>query len=125
MVSQETIAHPAHKPTSRLERGWAIYSEHAAEIIASYSKGVWLIPSQTSPEGTSVYEVRLGRKGRADCECPDHEYHPERSGACKHQIAARYAAANSDFCSFCGQRFPYADLWELEDLAGFVCEGCA
>jgi hypothetical protein len=118
-----TIARPGHEPKTRLEKGWAIYSEHAAEIIASYDKGVWLVPSQSSEAGgTSVYEVRLLRDG-ATCECPDHEFHPERR--CKDQIAARYAAANSDFCSFCGHRHPYSELWEMPELSGFICEACA
>jgi hypothetical protein len=50
--------------TTRFEKGWAIYSEHASEIIASYSKGVWLVSSQS--DDTSVYEVRLDRRG-TDC----------------------------------------------------------
>jgi hypothetical protein len=118
MATESVPSGPAVR-TTRLEKGWALYSEHAAEIVASYSKGVWLVPSQS--DGTSVYEVRLGE--HPSCECPDHEFHPEHR--CKHQIASQYAAANSDFCSFCCGRFLYRDLWELADLEGFVCEGCA
>jgi hypothetical protein len=93
-MATETIARTGHEPKprlTRLERGAPLWREHASEIIASYDRGVWLVPSQASREGTSVYEVRLGRNG-ATSECPDHEFHPARGFAqhrCKHQIAAR------------------------------------
>src|SRR5205085_2217105 len=103
-MASTTIARSGQESTTRLERGWALYSEHASEIIASYSRGVWLVPSQS--DGTSVYEVRLGHHG-SDCECQDFEHRGER---CKHIIAARYAAANSERCAFCGNRFPYGQL---------------
>jgi hypothetical protein len=90
-MAAPSLARSGHEPKTRLEKRWAIYSEHATEIIASYHKGVWLVPSQS--DGTSVYEVRLGRRG-ADCECPDHTYHPGER--CKHTIAAQYAADNSE-----------------------------
>jgi hypothetical protein len=103
-MAAPTIARSGQESTTRLERGWALYSEYSSKIIASYSKGVWLVPSQS--DGTSVHEVHLGRHG-SDCECADFE---RRGVRCKHIICAQYAAKNSERCAFCGKRFAYGEL---------------
>jgi hypothetical protein len=70
---------------ARVLRGQELYAEHAGEI--RFEDGVWLVPSQH--DTTSVYEVRLGRRGE-DCECRDFE---RRHRSCKHVVAARIAEA--------------------------------
>lgn len=121
-VASTSLARSGREPKTRLEKGWAIYSEHATEIIASYNKGVWLIPSQSN--GTSVYEVCLGRHHGADCECPDFQY---REGErCRHTVAAEYAAANSEHCAFCRGRFAYGELEPIDGdhYLGLACRKC-
>ena len=121
-MADTSLARPGHEPKTRLERGWLLYSEHSEAIIASYDRGVWLVPSQS--DGTSVYEVRLGRRG-ASCECLDHTYRPGER--CKHSIAAQYASANSERCAVCGRRVLYSDLKPVEgdSYLGLACRGCS
>ena len=61
-MTKTTIAHPA-RPTTREQRGLALYREHADEIRYDARERVWLVPSQS--EGTSVYEVAIGPKGES------------------------------------------------------------
>ena len=121
MIDQ-SLARPGHEPKTRLEKGWAIFSEHASSIIASYSKGVWLVPSQS--DGTSVYEVRLGRRS-AHCECAAFEH--GQGKRCKHIITAQYAACNSEHCAFCGGRFLYGELEPIDNdpYLGLACRSCS
>ena len=121
-MATTSVPASAKEATTRLEKGWAIYSEHASEIIASYNRGVWLVPSQS--DGTSVYEVRLGRRG-ASCECLDHTYRP--GARCKHRIAVQYASANSEHCAVCGRRVLYSALEPVEgdSSLGLACRGCS
>jgi hypothetical protein len=119
-MASTSLARSGHEPKTRLERGWAIYSEHASEIIASYSKGIWLVPSQSD---SGVYEVRVTRHGEV-CECLAWEFSSDKR--CKHSVAARYAAANSEHCAFCGGRFAYGELEAIDGDAyyGLACRQC-
>ena len=65
-TESSAIAHPS----TRGQRGLVLYREHAAEIRFDAQERVWLVPSQS--EGTSVYEVTIGRRGES-CECADFE----------------------------------------------------
>ena len=119
-MASTSVPASTKEATTHLERGWAIYSENASSIIASYSKGVWLVPSQS---GNGVYEVRVTHHGEV-CECLAWAFSPDRR--CKHTLAARYAAANSEFCSICSHRFPYGGLSPIDGdhYLGLACKGC-
>ena len=115
-----------HQPTTREQRGLALYREHADAIRFDAAERVWLVPS-ASDGGTSVYEVTIGRKGES-CECQDFEFH---GPGCKHIAAATIARAKTAACSGCGERFPRRDLLEAmeDDLGVFegerYCPACA
>ena len=128
-MTQVSLAHEMAHLTTREQRGLALFAEHGSEIRFEAELGVWLVPSQHN--GTSVYEVVIGRRGES-CECEDFEIrHPE--GGCKHIIAAVIAKAKTAPCSGCWQRFRHRDLYEVQEdhgsLTHFVgdllCEGCA
>ena len=126
-MATTSVAQPGHQSTTRVERGRDLYREHVAEI--TFEGDIWYVPSQH--DLTSVYEVRLGRRGE-DCECQDFETrHPE--GGCKHIIAATIARAKSRQCAGCGQRFPHREIIEVHEdhdsLVFFIgdplCGSCA
>ena len=102
-MTNTSLAQPA-PPTTREQRGLALWREHASEI--RFERGVWLVPSMS--DGTSVYEVTLGR--RESCECRDYG---RRQEACKHVYAATVAKAKSAKCSGCGERHPRRELVEV------------
>jgi hypothetical protein len=89
---------------------------------------VWLVPSQH--DGTSVYEVTLGRQDEF-CECADYEIR-DPEGGCKHIISATIARAKTATCNGCGDRFRHPELEEVtedhESLTWFpgdlLCPGC-
>jgi hypothetical protein len=97
--------------TTRIERGRQLWEEHATEIRFDSRERVWLVPSQH--EATSVYEVRLGRRGES-CECIDFERHG-LSFACKHIIAATIARAKTTVCSCCTERVPWRFATEVQE----------
>jgi len=113
------------QPETRELRGLALYRDHADEI--RFEDGVWFVPSQR--EGTSVYEVVLGRRGES-CECADFGY---RGESCKHILAATVARAKSTACSCCGNRVPWRFVTEVQEedelLSWFVgdrlCADCS
>ncbi len=125
-MDKTIIAHPAQEPQTRIERGRDLYAEHADEIRFDAAEKVWLVPSQH--DGTSVYEVSLGRRGES-CECRDFEF---RGGPCLHIYAATIAKAKTATCNGCGDRFRYPELEEVTEehnsLTWFVgdvlCPGC-
>jgi hypothetical protein len=115
MVSTETIAHPAHKPTSYVEKGRRLFSARFGEVTY-LGRGRWLVPS-SSTEGRH-YEVDAG----GQCECLGSYY----AGHCCHDVAACLARAKTDHCAICGGRFLYRDLTETDDGFGMLaCRGCA
>jgi len=122
-MTTKSLAHPAPPATTREQRGLELYRERAGEI--RFEHGVWLVPSQN--DATSVYEVRIGRKGES-CECRDFE---RRGLPCKHVHAATIARAKTGRCGGCGGRFPRRDLVEAmeDDLGVFegerYCRPCA
>ncbi|MDP8952336.1 MAG: SWIM zinc finger family protein [Actinomycetota bacterium] len=123
MIDQ-SLAQPAH-PTTREQRGLALWREHADAIRFDADERVWLIPS-TTDGGTSVYEVAIGRRGES-CECRDFEFH---GTGCKHIICATIARAKTGRCDGCGGRFPRRDLFEVGDHLTFfegdeLCRPCA
>ncbi len=79
------------------------------------------------PNGTSIYQVRLGRRGNL-CECADSEFH---DGPCKHIHAAPFARAKTFQCGGCANRFLNPEHVEaLEDHLTFfegdpLCRDCA
>ena len=102
-MASTTIADTG-SPSTREQRGLQLYRDHAEEII--FSGGVWLVPSQS--DGTSVYEVTLGR--REECECKDWEF---RGGPCVHIFAATIARSKAARCSGCGEISRRRDLLEV------------
>ncbi len=124
MITTESSATSA--PTTREQRGLALWREHADAIRFDADERVWLVPS-ASDGGTSVYEVTIGRRGES-CECRDFEFH---GTGCKHIICATIARAKTAACSGCGGRFPHRDLLEAmeDDLGVFegerYCRPCA
>ncbi len=109
--------------TTRLQRGIALYRDHADGI--RFERGVWLVPFLS--EETTVYEVRLGTRG-ASCECRDHGY---RHVDCLHIHAATIAKAKTRECAGCSGRFRGRDLVEVapDSLTFFegdeLCRPCA
>jgi hypothetical protein len=126
-MAKTIIAHPAQEPQTRIDRGRKLFAEHSGEIIFEAELGIWYVPSQH--DGTSCYEVILGRRGES-CACADVEH---RHQACKHIICATIARAKTRQCAGCGQRFPHREIIEVsedhESLTWFVgdklCESCA
>jgi hypothetical protein len=123
----DTTRIPQPAPTTtRVGRGRELYAEHADEIRFDPADRVWLVPSQH--EGTSVYEVVLGRRGEF-CECRDFEF---RGESCKPVVAATIARAKTATCSGCGDRIRHRDLTEVtedhESLTWFpgdlLCYSC-
>jgi hypothetical protein len=108
MATTESSAPPAH-PSTRELRGLALFRDHADEIRFEPVEKVWLVPSQL--DGTSVYEVRLGRNGSV-CECRDFEI---RGLDCKHIVAAMIARAKTTPSSSCGQRVPWRFVTEVQE----------
>ena len=110
------------RQSTRELRGLALFEEHGSEI--TFEDGVWFVPSQH--DGTSVYEVTLGRRGES-CECMDFE---RRGSACKHVHAATIARAKTAPCMGCAQRFPRRALHEVDgdNLTFFegdlLCRSC-
>jgi len=123
MIDQ-SVAQPA-PPSTREQRGLALYREHADAIRFDAAERAWLVPSQH--DATSVYEVTIGRRGES-CECADFEH---RGAACKHVFAATIALSKTAACSGCGERHPHRDLLEAteDDLGVFegerFCPPCA
>jgi hypothetical protein len=123
---EQSLAQPADRSTTRVDRGRQLWEEHADEIRFDSDEKVWLVPSQH--DGTSVYEVTLGRRGEF-CECADFEY---RGESCKHILAATIARAKTATCNGCGDRFRHRDLEEVTEehnsLTWFpgdlLCSGC-
>ncbi len=124
-MAKTTIAQPGQEPQTRIDRGRALYAEHAENIV--FEDGVWLVPSQH--DATSVYEVTLGRRGEF-CECKDFEYRSP-TGGCVHIICATLAKAKTFRCEGCGHRFPIRERFEVgeSNLTFFegdaLCRGCA
>jgi hypothetical protein len=120
---KQSLAQPAQPTTSRVERGRALYAEHADEI--KFERGSWLVPSN-SVEGR-FYAVRLGPVER--CECSDHAY---RGVQCQHISAAVIARAKSTTCDCCGNRVLWRFVSEVQEedelLSWFVgdrlCADC-
>ena len=123
-MDTRSLALPA-PPTTREERGLALWREHADAIRFDAAERVWLVPSQH--DSTSVYEVSIGRRGES-CECADFG---RRGATCKHIVAATIARAKTAACSGCGERFPHRELVEAmeDDLGVFegerYCRPCA
>ncbi len=106
-MAAPSVQAPAREATTRELRGLALFEEHGSEI--TFEDGVWLVPSEN--DATSVYEVRLGRRGEC-CECSDFEY---RGQACKHIYAAIICRAKTGPCAECGRRFRGRDLYPVPD----------
>jgi len=113
-------------PDCRAARALDLWLRHADEFVTNWRRGVWAIPSRTTP-GKS-YEVRLVPS--ASCNCPD----ARKNGAeCLHVEVARFARKVTAPCSGCGRRFRRRDLVEVGEanvsLGTFVgdrlCEPCA
>jgi hypothetical protein len=96
-VATTSVPARVREATTRIERGRALYAEHAEEI--RFDEGVWLVPSQH--DASSVYEVILGYRGES-CECADYDHHGHEE-ACKHIVAATIARAKTAPCDGCGQ----------------------
>ncbi len=107
-MTTTTIAQPS-RPTTREQRGLALYRDRTDQIRYDAQERVWLVPSQN--DVTSVYEVTLGRRGES-CECADFEFHGHE-GACKHIVAATIARAKSAACAGCGERHPRREMVEV------------
>jgi hypothetical protein len=124
-MAKSTIAQPGQEPQTRIDRGRKLYAEHAEQIWFDRRLRCWIVPSQH--DGTSVYEVRLGRE--EECECKDFEYRSPASG-CIHIIAATLCKAKTFACCGCGDRFPNRELVEVggDNLTFFegdpLCEQC-
>jgi hypothetical protein len=91
------------QPSTREQRGLALYRERAAEI--KHVRGaIWSVPSCTR---AGVYLVDL-----ADgiCTCADM---PPAGEVCKHTTAATIARAKSGVCSGCGGRPRRRDMVEV------------
>jgi hypothetical protein len=105
----ESSAPPAH-PSTREQRGLALYRERTDEI-KHVTGSVWSVPS-CSREG--VYLVDL-----ADllCTCADL---PRASlgEVCKHTTAATIAHAKTAECAGCGGRRSRRELVECDSEAG-------
>ena len=120
---ETSVAHPAPRPTTRLERGAELYREHF-DRFAYAGGGVYLVPSGS--DATSVYEVSL--RGGERCECADHEH---RGGRCKHVLALRIFKAKTGTCAGCGGLHRHRDMYEVEEghLTFFegdeLCRQCA
>jgi hypothetical protein len=125
-MANTSLTQSAPQTTTRIDRGRALYAEHAEDI--RYEQGVWYVPSQH--DSTSVYEVRLGR--RESCECIDYGLHGHQQ-PCKHITAATIATAKTRQCAGCSKRFPRREMVEVydfhESLTFFegdaVCASCA
>jgi hypothetical protein len=102
-----SVPAPVQEATTRELRGLRLFEEHGSEI--TFEDGRWYVPSQH--DGTSVYEVTLGRKGES-CECDDFEH---RAQACKHIIAAIICRAKTGPCAECGRRFRPRDLYPVPE----------
>jgi hypothetical protein len=119
----ESSAPPAH-PSTREQRGLALYHERGDEI--KHVRGsVWSVPSCTR---AGVYLVDL-----ADllCTCADW---PPTDEVCKHTTAATIARAKTAECAGCGLRFRRRELVECacgnhDNLTYFdgdlLCPACA
>ena len=117
-MAKTTIADTGYLDTREL-RGLRLYREHADAIRFDAKARVWIVPSQS--EGTSAYEVRLGRE--ESCECADYA---NRGGRCKHLYAATIARAKSARCSGCGEvrrRRELVEVGEEEASWGEAREG--
>jgi hypothetical protein len=125
-MAKSIIAHPAQESTTRIERGRKLFEEHGDQIWFDRRLRCWTVPSQH--DGTSVYEVRLGRE--EVCECSDW-MHRSPEGGCKHTVAATLCKAKTFACCGCGDRFPNRELFEVPEghLTFFegdaLCEECA
>ena len=110
----------AHRatPTTREQRGIALYRTHG-ERIKHVAGWHWTVPSCS---GENVYVVDLRYES---CTCPD------RVRSCKHVVAATIARAKSGDCDLCGVKARRRDLCDVPDdhetlggLAEEVCGDC-
>ncbi len=124
----KTGEHPptGSTPTTREQRGLALFRERGAEI-AHVRGSAWAVPSSDATRA-GVYLVDLD--GHA-CTCGDR---PPAGEVCKHATAATVAHAKSGGCSGGGRRFPRRELLELvegehDNLTFFdgdlLCPACA
>lgn len=102
---EASLAHPRTPPTTRRERGLALFRERGGEI-RHMAGTIWSVPSC---EGTGVYLVDV--EGGA-CTCPDT---PPAEESCKHFTAADIARAKSGECQGCRRRFPRRELVEVRE----------
>jgi hypothetical protein len=109
-MAVKSLAGSPQESTSRIERGRKLFEEHGDEIRFDPVEKVWLVPSQH--DGTSIYEVRLGRE--EVCECSDW-MHRSPEGGCKHVIAATLAKAKTFKCEGCGDRFPNREMFQVPE----------
>ena len=79
-----SVAQPAPRPTSRVERGMALYRAHGKEIRHLHG-AIYRVPSQ---DGQHSYDLEYGE--RESCSCPDFLC---RGGSCVHLYALGIATA--------------------------------
>jgi hypothetical protein len=109
LMAVKSLAGSPQESTSRIERGRALYAEHADQIWFDRRLRCWIVPSEN--DGTSVYEVTLSPRGEF-CECKDWEYRSP-TGGCVHIIAATLRKAKTFRCEGCGARFPNRELFQV------------
>ncbi len=131
-MTSTSLAHPAHRPNTRELRALELYRTRGHEI-RRVGQDLYLVPSCT---GRGFYSVDY----RAEtCDCPDHEYHPEK--ACKHLLAVGVVYAKSRRRVATTQEHPHAcdNGWvtigqlvddpetgeEREEFALYLCRRCA
>jgi hypothetical protein len=123
MATPKSSAPHAH-PSTREERGLALYREHGDEIRHVRSS-VWCVPSCTR---ASVYLVDLAG---VVCTCGDM---PPVGEVCKHVYAALIVRAKTAECAGCGGRSRRRDMVECvednhDNLTYFdgdhLCPSCA
>jgi hypothetical protein len=120
-LTKQSLAQPAQKPTTRLQRGIALAEERFEEITREQA-WVWIVPSASSEH---AYTVDLKHR---ICSCADRVPEGEQ---CKHEHAARYVKARTAPCAECARRYRHADLYPVgEDHLTFfegdlLCEACS
>ncbi len=101
-MATTTIADSRHESTNeyrlRAERGWDLYLAKR-QLIKKVGEDTYTVPRCYRER----YHVRYGGKVE-DCNCKDHEFHPDLS--CKHLIAVALLYAKrrcvSSKCEVCG-----------------------
>lgn len=120
-MDTKSLAHRATLPTTREQRGFALFRDRGDEIV-HLDGWRWRVPSCS---GEVVYVVDLRHQS---CTCPDHRCN---GATCKHLYAGSIARAKTADCGGCGRCVRRRDLHPVPEdhptlggLVDLLCYEC-